>query len=50
MVNETRFQLFRNWSASPGNVLPQINVVNSFVTGGNGLGDTHDLSKHLELQ
>jgi len=50
VVNETRFQLFRNWSASPGNTLPQINVAGSFVTGGNGLGDTHDLSKHLELQ
>ncbi|HLK68972.1 MAG TPA: carboxypeptidase regulatory-like domain-containing protein [Bryobacteraceae bacterium] len=50
VVNETRFQFFRNWSASAGNMLPQINVAGSFVTGGNGLGDTHDLTRHLELQ
>jgi hypothetical protein len=50
VVNETRFQLFRNWNSTPGNELPQINVSGAFVTGGNGLGDTHDLSKHLELQ
>jgi len=50
VVNETRFQLFRNWTASPGNLLPQINVAGAFTTGGNGLGDTHDLSRHLELQ
>ncbi|MDR3700449.1 MAG: carboxypeptidase regulatory-like domain-containing protein [Candidatus Sulfopaludibacter sp.] len=49
-VNETRFQFFRNYMASPGDMLPQINVAGAFVTGGNGLGDTHDLSKHLELQ
>ena len=49
-VNETRFQFFRNWTATPGNMLPQINVVGAFITGGNGLGDTHDLSKHMELQ
>src|SRR5271157_5423189 len=49
VVNETRFQFMRNWSASPGNLIPQINVAGSFVTGGNGLGDTHDLSRHLEL-
>ncbi len=50
IVNETRFQFFRNWSDSPGNLLPQINVAGSFVTGGNGIGNTHDLTKHLELQ
>jgi hypothetical protein len=50
VVNETRFQFFRNWTATPGNELPQINVSGAFVTGGNGLGDTHDLSKHFELQ
>ena len=49
-VNETRFQLFRNWNDSPGDLLPQINVAGAFVTGGNGLGATHDLSKHMELQ
>ena len=50
IVNETRFQVFRNWSATPGNELPQINVADAFVTGGNGLGNTHELSKHFELQ
>jgi hypothetical protein len=50
VVNETRFQLFRNYSASPGNLIPQINVAGSFVTGGNGMGDTDNLTKHIELQ
>lgn len=50
IVNETRFQFFRNWSDSPGNLIPQINVAGAFVTGGNGMGDTHDLSRHLEFQ
>jgi hypothetical protein len=50
VVNETRFQFFRNYNASPGNLLPQINVAGAFTTGGNGMGDTHDLSRHLELQ
>jgi hypothetical protein len=50
VVNETRFQFFRNWSATPGNLLPQINVAGSFITGGNGMGDTHDLTHHFELQ
>ncbi len=49
VVNETRFQFFRNWNSTPGNTIPQINVAGSFVTGGNGLGDTHDLTRHLEL-
>jgi hypothetical protein len=50
VVNETRFQFFRNYNASPGNLLPQINVAGAFTTGGNGMGDTRDLSRHLELQ
>ena len=50
VVNETRFQFFRNWNDTPGNMIPQINVSGAFVTGGNGLGNTHDLSKHFELQ
>ncbi len=49
-VNETRFQFFRSWTATPGDMLPQINVAGAFVTGGNGLGNTHDLTRHLELQ
>jgi hypothetical protein len=50
VINETRFQFYRNWTASSGNEVPQINVAGSFVTGGNGLGDTHDRTKHFELQ
>ena len=50
VVNETRFQFFRNWSATPGNLIPQINVAGAFVTGGNGMGNTHDLTRHFELQ
>ncbi len=50
VVNETRFQFLRNWSDTPGNMIPQVNVSGAFVTGGNGLGNTHDLSKHFELQ
>jgi len=50
VVNETRFQFFRNWTNSPGNMIPQINVAGSFVTGGNGLGNTHDLTRHFEWQ
>jgi hypothetical protein len=50
VVNETRFQFFRNYNASPGNMLPQINVAGAFITGGNGMGDTRDLTRHLELQ
>ena len=45
IVNETRFQYFRNYNATPGNMLPQINVSGAFITGGNGFGDTHDLSR-----
>lgn len=48
--SETRFQYFRNWSQSIGNQVPQVNVANSFVTGGNGIGDTFDRTHHLELQ
>jgi len=50
MVNETRFQYVRNWTQSLGNEIPQINVANEFVTGGNGLGNTYDLNHHFELQ
>ncbi len=50
VVNETRFQFFRNYNASPGNLIPTINVSGAFTTGGNGVGDTHDLTRHLELQ
>jgi len=50
MVNETRFQYVRNFSQSLGNEIPQINVANEFVTGGNGLGNTYDTTHHFELQ
>ena len=50
IVNETRFQFFRNWNDTPGNMLPQINVAGAFVAGGNGLGNTHDETRHFELQ
>ena len=50
VVNETRFQFYRNWTSSNGNEVPQINVAGAFVIGGNGLGDTHDRTKHFELQ
>jgi hypothetical protein len=50
VVNETRFQFTRNWTALDGNQIPQVNVAGAFVTGGNGRGDYHDLSTHYELQ
>ena len=50
VVNETRFQWVRNWSQSLGNENPKINVANSFITGGNGVGNTYDRSHHYELQ
>ncbi len=48
--NETRFQYTRSWTQSMGNELPQINVANSFISGGNGVGNTFDRSHHFELQ
>ncbi len=48
--NETRFQWVRNWTQSLGNELPEVNVANSFVTGGNGVGNTFDRAHHYELQ
>lgn len=50
MINETRFQFTRNYTATPGNLVPQLNVANEFVTGGNGLGNSYDLTHHYELQ
>jgi hypothetical protein len=49
MVNETRFQFTRTWTAAPGNLVPTISVANEFTTGGNGVGDRHDLARHYEL-
>ena len=48
--NETRFQYYRNWMQSLGNETPQVNVANSFITGGNGVGNTFDRTHHYELQ
>ena len=50
VVNETRFQYTRNRSESLGNLIPGLTVSGSFVTGGNGMGNTNDLSQHYELQ
>ena len=47
---ETRFQYYRYRSQSSGNNIPQVNVANSFITGGNGVGDTFDRTHHFELQ
>src|SRR5208282_3143700 len=35
LVNETRFQFQRSWSATPGNSDPEISVANEFTSGGN---------------
>jgi hypothetical protein len=50
VVNETRFQFVRYLDKYSGNQRPQINVANSFITGGNGVGNEFDLSRHFELQ
>ena len=49
IVNETRFQYTRSYSESLGNQIPSINVAGAFVTGGNGVGGTHDRGHHYEL-
>ncbi len=49
IVDETRFQYTRSWTSSLGNQIPGVNVSGAFVTGGNGIGDTHDRSHHFEL-
>src|ERR1039458_5534933 len=49
LVNETRFQFQRSWSETPGNLAPEISVANEFTSGGNGIGDKYDLTKHFEL-
>ena len=49
VVNETRFQYYRNYSASDGNEVPSINVVDAFITGGNGVGNYRDTTHHFEL-
>jgi Carboxypeptidase regulatory-like domain len=49
LVNETRFQFVRNWTQTPGNDVPGISVANEFSTGGNGIGDKFDLTRHFEL-
>jgi hypothetical protein len=49
LVNETRFQFQRSWTETPGNYAPGITVANEFSSGGNGIGDKYDLTKHFEL-
>ncbi|HKE22799.1 MAG TPA: TonB-dependent receptor [Bryobacteraceae bacterium] len=50
VVNETRFQLTRSHTITDGNQVPGLTVSGAFQTGGNGMGDTHDVSRHFELQ
>ncbi len=49
IVNETRFQYTRSYTESLGNQIPSVNVAGAFVTGGNGVGGTHDRGHHYEL-
>jgi len=49
VVNETRFQYYRNHSAEDGNEIPSISVADAFTIGGNGLGNNHDTAQHFEL-
>jgi len=49
VVNETRFQYYRNFGASHGNEIPSINVAGAFVVGGNGIGNSEDTGHHFEL-
>ena len=50
VINETRFQFTRNVSNTQGNLIPQVSVSGEFTTGGNGIGNRSDVSKHFELQ
>src|SRR5213075_2026905 len=50
VINETRFQFFRNRSESLGNLTPRIDVAGAFVTGGNQVGQTFNRNMHFELQ
>jgi len=50
IINETRFQFFRNRSESLGNLAPRIDVAGSFVTGGNQVGQSFNRNTHFELQ
>jgi hypothetical protein len=50
IVNETRFQFTRSHNESFGNQLPSVSVAGAFSTGGNGVGNSHDINKHFELQ
>ncbi len=50
VINETRFQFSRNHTQSNGNLIPSISVAGEFTTGGNGIGNKYDTTKHFELQ
>jgi hypothetical protein len=50
IVNETRFQFYRANANTLGNLVPQINVSASFVSGGNQMGNAINLNTHYELQ
>jgi hypothetical protein len=49
LVNETRFQFQRSWSSTGGNLIPEVSVSNEFLSGGNGIGNKSDLTKHFEI-
>jgi hypothetical protein len=50
VVNETRFQMFRRYNESNGNLLPSISVSGAFTSGGNGVGNNYSTNRHFELQ
>jgi hypothetical protein len=50
IINETRFQFFRNRSESLGNLTPRIDVSGAFSAGGNQVGQTFNRNTHYELQ
>jgi hypothetical protein len=49
LVNETRFQFQRSATQTPGNELPGISVANEFTSGGNGIGNKYDTTRHFEV-
>ncbi len=49
VVNETRIQYYRNYTTKAGNEVPSITVADAFTTGGNGIGNYRDTTRHFEL-
>jgi hypothetical protein len=50
LMNETRFQYMRNRSRQEGSDIPTINVQESFISGGSGVGLAHNDEDRWELQ